>query len=128
MTKRRSVLFATTVHAALTLAGVALYSAVAAAQDRYGAIAFSETSRAEGWSYEHLTRSSAEQRALNECALHADDCQVVIWFRNACGALAVGRGNAWGASSGNSRQAALDAATRDCSHDADDCKAHEVGV
>jgi hypothetical protein len=122
MTKRRSVLFATTVYAALTLAGVALYSTVAEAQDRYGAIAFSESSGADGWSSEHPTRRSAEQRALNQCALQADDCQVVVWFRNACGALAVGTGNTWGANWGNSRHAALTAAMRTCSDSADDCK------
>jgi hypothetical protein len=121
MTKLRSAFFAMTVRATFMIAGVALYSAVAVAQDRYGAIAFSGSSGAEGWSYEHPTRSSAEQRALSKCALHADDCQVVIWFRNACGALAVGTGNTWGANWGNSRQEALDAAMRTCSDSADDC-------
>jgi hypothetical protein len=124
MTKLRSAFFATNLHttAVLIIAVGTLYSAVAGAQDRYGAIAFSESSGADGWSSEHPTRHSAEQRALKECALRADDCQVVVWFHNACGALAVGTGNAWGANGGNSRQAALTAAMRTCSDSADDCK------
>jgi serine/threonine-protein kinase len=62
--------------------------------DRFGAIAYSASSGAWGTSYDYQTRAEAEQRALSRCA--QGDCQVRVWFRNACGALAVGRGNCMG--------------------------------
>lgn len=62
------------------MAGVAL-----AQPDRYGAIA---TSASGGWGYgyDYLTRQEAEQKALRECG--KSDCQVQVWFKNACGAVA----------------------------------------
>jgi hypothetical protein len=53
--------------------------------------------------------------------LRAVDCQVAVWFRNACGALAVGKGNAWMSRWGISRQAALDEAMRSCGDQTDNC-------
>jgi serine/threonine-protein kinase len=71
----------------------------AAAQDNYGAIAYSPSTGAHGWAYDYGSRAAAEQVALSNCGQHADDCVVPIWFRNACGALAVGAdgyGSGWG--------------------------------
>jgi hypothetical protein len=71
------------------------------AQEYYGAIAYSPSTRAHGWSYDYASRSDAKRRALDQCNRHADDCVVPVWFRNACGALAVGAdgyGSGWGAS------------------------------
>jgi hypothetical protein len=62
--------------------------------DRFGAIAYSESSGSWGTSYDYGSRADAEQSALSRCA--RGDCQVRIWFRNACGALAVGKGNCMG--------------------------------
>jgi serine/threonine-protein kinase len=61
------------------MAGVAI-----AQQDRYGAIA---TSASGGWgyAYDYPTRQQAEQKALKECG--KSDCQVQVWFKNACGAV-----------------------------------------
>jgi len=64
-----------------------------AAADNYGAIAFSQRSGAIGYSFDHWSRAAAEARALTECA---GRCRVVLWFRNGCGALAVGHGNGFG--------------------------------
>jgi uncharacterized caspase-like protein len=58
--------------------------------DRFGAIAYSPSTGAHGWSYDYATREEAERIALANCAQHARDCLVPIWFQNACGALAVG--------------------------------------
>jgi len=67
--------------------------------DRYGAIAYSPTTRAHGWAYDYATQADAEAAALANCRKHASDCLVPVWFRNACGALAVGPrgyGSGWG--------------------------------
>jgi uncharacterized protein DUF4189 len=52
-----------------------------------------------GWSFG--SRAAAESVALASCRKHAGDCVIPIWFRNACGALAVrwsGCGSGWGTS------------------------------
>src|SRR5262245_65613021 len=70
-------------------------------EEYYGAIAYSPTNRAHGWSYDYPSRKDAERRALAQCRRHAEDCVVPVWFRNACGALAVGSdgyGSGWGPS------------------------------
>ncbi len=73
----------------------------AAAQDFYGAIAYSPSTGAHGWSFDYRSRNEAENVAKSNCGKHATDCIVPIWFRNACGALAVGSngyGSGWGTS------------------------------
>lgn len=72
-----------------------------AAQEFYGAIAYSPTTRAHGWAYDYTSHDEAKRHALAQCSRHAEDCVVPVWFRNACGALAVGAdgyGSGWGAS------------------------------
>lgn len=49
-------------------------------------------------------------------------CKVATWNRNACSALYVGRGNAWGGAWGNNKKEALRKARRECSKYASDCK------
>jgi serine/threonine-protein kinase len=61
--------------------------------DNYGAIAFSNSSGAWGTSHDYGSRRSAEQSALNRCGA---GCSVVLWFRNACGALATTQNHAYG--------------------------------
>jgi serine/threonine-protein kinase len=61
----------------------------------FGAIAFSPATGATGYTYDMPTREVAEERALQQCGAR---CRTVLWFRNACGALAVGNngfGSAW---------------------------------
>jgi len=68
----------------------------ASAQDHYGAIAYSTSTKAHGWARDYPARSGAEKAALDNCAKHADDCAAVLWFKNACGALATGpKGAGW---------------------------------
>ncbi len=57
----------------------------AAAQDFYGAIATSE-SGSWGYAYDFNSRSDAEKNAIAECG--ESGCQVRVWFKNACGAVA----------------------------------------
>jgi serine/threonine-protein kinase len=71
------------------------------AEEYFGAIAYSPATRAHGWAFDYASRAEAERRALAKCGRHARDCFVPVWFRNACGALAIGfegYGSGWGAS------------------------------
>ena len=75
---------------------LALVPAVGLAADYYGAIAWSQRTKAHGWSRDYPTRTAAEKAALAGCAKLAKDCQVVLWFKNACGAIAIGpKGSGW---------------------------------
>jgi hypothetical protein len=101
----------------LILAGAAR---PALAQDYFGAIAYSPTTRAHGWAYDYTSRSEAQSRAMDECRRHADDCVVALWFRNACGALAAGV-DGYGASWGTNRGLAERSAMESCRRHAGDC-------
>jgi hypothetical protein len=82
-------------------------------EELYGAIAYSPTNRAHGWSYDYPSRKDAERRALAQCGRHAEDCIVPVWFRNACGALAVGA-DGYGSGWGSSRKSAEGQAVQSC--------------
>jgi Domain of unknown function (DUF4189) len=85
----------------------------AAAQNNFGAIAYSPGSGAHGWAIDHPSREAAESAAMDNCRKHAGDCTVPIWFRNACGALAVGA-SGYGSGWGTSRQLAESYALQTC--------------
>ena len=69
---------------------------LAQAKEYYGAIAYSPTTRAHGWSFNHPSRTAAEKVALSNCRKLAPDCKTQVWFKNACGALATGsKGPGW---------------------------------
>ena len=55
---------------------------------QYGAIAYSSTRQAHGYSVDYPDQRSAQTRALKECGT---DCKIALWFRDACAALAVGQ-------------------------------------
>lgn len=93
----------------------------AAAQDYFGAIAYSPSTRAHGWTYDYGSRREAQNVALAECRRHADDCVVAVWFRNACGALAVGLdgyGAGWEANQVKAERSAL----KLCRRYSEDCR------
>ncbi len=92
----------------------------ATAQDYFGAIAFSPKTRAHGWAYDYTSRAQAQDRAMSECRRHAADCVSAVWFRNACGALAVGP-QAYGAGWGSNRGQAESAAIKSCGRYSSDC-------
>lgn len=77
-----------------------LVPGIALAKDYFGAIAYSPRSGAHGWANNHPSREAAERAAVAGCSKHAQDCRAVVWFKNACGALAIGQkayGWGWGA-------------------------------
>ena len=96
----------------------------AAAQELFGAIAFSPRTGAHGWSTGNTSRGEAEIDAQANCLKHASDCQLATWFRDACGALAVGRAG-WGAHWGNNQQEAEAAAIDACKQHTRNCKVVE---
>jgi serine/threonine-protein kinase len=61
-------------------------SVVAQIPDSFGAIAITPDASVWGYAYNHPTRAEAERQALEECG--QADCQVKLWFKNACGAIA----------------------------------------
>jgi hypothetical protein len=89
----------------------------------FGSIYFSQSTGTHGYSYDYSTQNEAEQRALKECrSAGGKDCVRAIWFRNACGALAVGDGNGWGSHWGENRTGAKNKAMKTCRGNASSCK------
>ena len=78
------------------LLAFAFLSGPALAADYFGAIAYSPSKRAHGWAKDHPSRKAAEQAAIKGCGKYATDCTSVLWFKNACGAIALGpKGAGW---------------------------------
>lgn len=82
----------------------------ASAQSRYGSIVFSQESGGSyawgmAWSYD--SHSSARHRAIQECRSRGGSaCGEIGWFRDACGALAIGDNNGHGSGWGGSTSVA----------------------
>ena len=91
--------------------------------DNYGAIAVSPSSKALGWSYDYKSIGGAKRAALANCRKHAGDCKIANWFRNSCGAIAVGSNGGWGADWGNTIKQAKWKARKKCRQYDSNCKA-----
>jgi Domain of unknown function (DUF4189) len=94
----------------------------AVARDYYGAIAYSQSTRAHGYSLDYRSRAGAEQKAYIECSKHAADCSIAVWFRNACGALAVGDDGGYGSGWHGTREGAENNAIKSCSGVSSGCR------
>lgn len=92
------------------------------ARDYYGAIAFSQVTGAHGYSFDYSSRGGAQGRAMQECAKYGGGCKVAAWFKNGCGALAVGNGNGWGAEWGPNKASAQRLALKRCSSHTGGCQ------
>lgn len=88
--------------------------------DRFGAIAYSSSTGKTGNSWNYSRSADAHNAALASC--DQDDCKVAIWFKNACGALAVGNNGCWEAHWGVSRSDAENKSLNSCSQRCSDCK------
>jgi len=110
------------IHIAAFITALFIMTTFASAQN-FGAIAFSQNTGVNGFSADYGSRAGAENRALSECySRGGSNCIVGIWFANACGALAVGAGNGWGANWGNSRAIAENNALRVCRSNTGGCR------
>ncbi|AKG22898.1 DUF4189 domain-containing protein [Calothrix sp. 336/3] len=99
--------------------------AAAQPRDNYGAIAYSRQTRANGTSWNFATRDAAERAAVRECERYSGsgDCQSMIWFRNACAALAEADNGALGWAWNRDRGPAEREAVRQCfRYRGDNCK------
>ncbi|MEN9228832.1 MAG: DUF4189 domain-containing protein [Gloeomargarita sp. GMQP_bins_120] len=91
---------------------------VQAQADTHGAIAWSRRTNAQGYAWGYRSRFGAESRALQECEARSGfgDCQVVVWFRNACGSIAETAdgsvGYAWAGTRAAAQSRALEACRR----------------
>ncbi|HCS54021.1 DUF4189 domain-containing protein [uncultured Rubinisphaera sp.] len=78
------------------------------AEDYYGAIVYSSSTKKYGYSWGHSTQESAEEGANSVCT--EPDAKVVMWTRNAWYALALSndkcKPNAWSAAWGNTQEEA----------------------
>lgn len=102
---RKSVTFFA---AAMMLATPALAMA-----ESYGAIAYSPSTKSYGWAHDFGSQNEAENAAKEACYDRADDCQVAVWFRDACGAVAAGS-TGWGADWGVDKRQARRKALAQC--------------
>lgn len=87
----------------LSQQGVCLSRCGLESGERYGAIAYSARKGVYGYSYDYDSRNEAAAVALGYCRKQdrdAGDCEVLLTFSNACGALALGDEGAWGSSWG----------------------------
>jgi hypothetical protein len=79
----------------------------------YGALAYSPSTGAVGYSSKYGTQGEAEGAAIRFCRQYGgtDDCKIEVWFNKACGALAANGkgayGSAWGHSSAEAERLAL---------------------
>lgn len=96
----------------------------AQAQDYYGAIAYSASTGGHGFSYDYANRAAAETKALRECENYSGggDCTVLIWFQNACGALATAPSGAYGSGWGYDRSTAEQYALDTCGQYGRNCR------
>ncbi|WP_374448774.1 DUF4189 domain-containing protein [Stella sp.] len=84
----------------------------------FGAIAYSRTTGDYGYAHGQPSRARAEQVALGFCTgqrNRAADCAVLVWFWNACAALATAGNGAFGSDHAADRGAAQQSALRICS-------------
>lgn len=81
------------------LVGAATPGRAQSAAGSFGAIAFSTATGAIGFGQDNATREEAESVALQNCravSTQPDDCKTVMWFQNACAAIAVGDDGGYG--------------------------------
>jgi serine/threonine-protein kinase len=104
---------------ALLGASPAFIAAAPAAAEQYLAIAFSQSSGAYGYYHRAASRDRAEEGALQECG---PGCEVVIWARDACAALAVGRGNGYGTFWSTDENGVANGAVAECEKTASGCE------
>ncbi len=103
---------------------IALFSSQAVrAADMFGAISYSASDGADGYSHNYNSQAEAEARALAECRSYGGtDCQVLVWFRNGCGAMATSPSGAYGSGSGTTTGLAESAALDTCRKSGAGCK------
>ena len=81
----------------LAVSLVVLAAAGSATADSFGAISYSRQTGSYGYSTGYSYRQAAESAAFDYCYQYGGrDCNTVLWFNNACGALSLSQNGAWG--------------------------------
>lgn len=91
----------------------------ATAQDQFGAVAIDEATGDTGYAVAQPSQDAALEAAVQDCG--SAGCVAVNWFGDACGAIAIGNGG-YGASWGESRDAAAAYAMDACERYAEGCR------
>ena len=93
------------------------------AADKFGALAISPSTGKFGAVIDRLTREDAEKDAAGQCG-QADCNQLVVWFKNACVAVAQGAqaGKVFGSTAQPTEKAAVDEAVGTCTKSTSGCK------
>ena len=99
---------------ALIAAAILLGAQPASAGDTYGAIAVDPNNGAFGYSTGASDQLEAEGIALANCIAEGDNCEIAIWFKNGCGAVAAANNGAWGSGWGGNPEIAQNHAIREC--------------
>lgn len=86
----------------------------------FQAIAFSQGTGKYGFAYDFSTQESAESKAMENC--EEEDCKVVMWSKNSCLSLAVGKGNGYGTNWAKSNSEAEAKAINSCKKYTKNCK------
>lgn len=89
------------------------------AEDLYGAIAYSQSTKRYGYAWGKSTRTDAESAALRECG--ASDAFIAVWGKNTWLALAHGRGTSYGWDWDDSQEVAKSRALWECAQRASGC-------
>jgi len=85
-------------------------------QVNYGAIAYSASNGAFGYSFAYHSAAEANQHAVSNCSRNGDGCKVVLSFSENCAALAAGDNNRFATSLGDGVGDARGRALRACEH------------
>ena len=99
---------------------LALIPSTGLAQELFGAFAYSAKERKHGWANNFPSRKEAEKAALDQCRKDAADCQSILWFRNACGALVTGPAT-YAADWAENQNAAVNKALKSCATRSTSC-------
>ncbi|WP_319530083.1 DUF4189 domain-containing protein [uncultured Cohaesibacter sp.] len=99
---------------------LAAWTSTATARDYFGAIAVA-TNGAYGYSWDHYSKGEARRAAMRECNNRGPGCRNALWFRNACGALAMNGRNSWATAWGAERWRAEQIALRNCNNNYGGC-------
>ena len=93
------------------------------AGDLWGSIAYSPTSRLGVIVWNSGGRGAAKQQSLQGCRRDGGiGCKEVAWFRNACGAIAIGSGTGYGGGWGGSKAESERMALSNCRSVAGNCQ------
>ena len=87
----------------------------------FGAIAFSTRTGSTAWAHSFPSRQGALNFVDRRCRQQANDCRS-FWFKNACGAVAVGSSGGWGTAWAGSPTQAQVMAVNNCSAHDDGCR------